>query len=100
MKHFKSTFRVESMELSLKTGDVGKMQSTEHKKEKEANRAMEIMMALHVLRHICSDIAKNGFFTIMADECTDVSNKERFVISIHWVDNILTAHNHRLTVHC
>ena len=44
-------------------------------------------MALHILRNICSDIVKNGFYTIMADECTDVSNKEQFVICIRWVDN-------------
>ena len=28
----------------------------------------------------------------MADECTDVSNKEQFVICIRWVDDSLTAH--------
>ena len=55
------------------------------------NEFLEIM-ALHILRQICSDIAKNGFFTIMADECTDVSNKEQFVICIRWVDNTLTSH--------
>ena len=44
-------------------------------------------MALHILRNICSDIVKNGFYTIMADECTDVSNEEQFVICICWVDN-------------
>ena len=55
------------------------------------NEFLEIM-ALHILRQICSDIAKNGFFTIMADECTDVSNKEQFVICIRWVDDSLTAH--------
>ena len=55
------------------------------------NEFLEIM-ALHILRQICSDIAKNGFFTIMADECIDVSNKEQFVICIRWVDNTLTSH--------
>ncbi|KAL5488582.1 hypothetical protein EMCRGX_G017549 [Ephydatia muelleri] len=55
------------------------------------NEFLEIM-ALHVLRQICSDIAKTAFFTIMADECTDVSNKEQFMICIRWVDNTLTAH--------
>ena len=50
------------------------------------NELLEIM-ALHILQQICSDIAKHGFFTIMADECTDVSNKEQFVICIRWVDN-------------
>ena len=42
-KHFNSDCHkeaVESIELPLKTGDVGEMLCTEHKKEKEANRAM------------------------------------------------------------
>ena len=42
-KHFNSVCHkeaVESIELPLKTGDVGEMLCTEHKKEKEANRAM------------------------------------------------------------
>ena len=32
------------------------------------------------------------FFTVMADECTDVANKEQFVVCIHWVDETLTDH--------
>ena len=28
----------------------------------------------------------------MADECTDIANKEQFVICIRWVDNTLTDH--------
>ena len=54
------------------------------------NEFLEIV-AWHIVRQICSDIAKNGFFTITADECTDVSNKEQFVFCICWVDNTLTA---------
>ena len=50
------------------------------------------MMALHILRQISSDIAKNGFFSIMADECTDVANNEQFVICLRWVDSTLTDH--------
>ena len=146
---------VESVGLPVKTGDVGEMLNTEHRKGKKANRTMlciiiesihflarqglalrgqkddtnsnfsqllllrgidcsafltwlnkksnkytsgEIqnefleIMTLHILREICSDIAKNGFFTIMADECTDVTNKEQFIICIRWVDDSLTAH--------
>ena len=50
------------------------------------NKFLQVM-ALHILRNICSNLIKNGFYTIMADECTDVSNKEQFVICIRWVDN-------------
>ena len=32
------------------------------------------------------------FFTIMADECTDIANKEQFVVCIRWVDETLTDH--------
>ena len=31
--------------------------------------------------------------TIMADECTDVSNKEQFVVCIRWVDNTTLIHH-------
>ena len=51
------------------------------------------VMALHIMRNICSDIVKNGFYTIMADECTDVSNKEQFVVCIRWVDNTTLIHH-------
>ena len=47
---------------------------------------------LHILRQISSDIAKTEFFSIIADECTDVTNNEQSVICIHWVDNTLTDH--------
>jgi len=55
------------------------------------NECLQIM-ALHILHQISSDIAKNNFFTIMADERTDVSNNEQFVICIRWVDDTLTDH--------
>ena len=55
------------------------------------NECLQVM-ALHILRQVSSDIAKNGFFSIMADECTDVANNEQFVICIRWVDNTLTDH--------
>ena len=38
------------------------------------------LMSLNILCKICSSNLKNGFYTIMADECTDVSNKEQFTI--------------------
>ena len=55
------------------------------------NECLQVM-ALHILCQISSDIAQNQFFSIMADECTDIANKEQFVICIHWVDNTLTDH--------
>ena len=45
-------------------------------------------MALHILREliISKCIASAGFFALMADECTDCSNREQFTINIRWVD--------------
>ena len=48
-------------------------------------------MALHILQQISSDIAQNGIFSIMADKCTDITNKEQFIY-IHWEDRMLTNH--------
>lgn len=56
------------------------------------NEFLEIM-ALHILslRQIRSGIAKNGFFTITAAECADVSNKETTISNLHTLGG-LTAH--------
>ena len=55
------------------------------------NECLEVM-ALHIVRQICKDVAINGFYTIMADECTNVSNKEQFTICLRWVDGNLVDH--------
>ena len=55
------------------------------------NECLQIM-ALSILRQISANIIRNGFFTIMADECTDIANKEQFVVCIRWVDETLTDH--------
>ena len=49
------------------------------------------IMANHVIRDIVSDIG-NGFFSIISDEYTDVSNKEQLTICIRWVDKHLNPH--------
>ena len=55
------------------------------------NEVLQIM-ALSILREISSSIRETDWFTIMADECTDVSNKEQFVICLRWVDVDLCDH--------
>ena len=50
------------------------------------------LMALHILREVSQNIAGSHCFSIMADECTDCSNKEQFTINIRWVDQALNAH--------
>ena len=55
------------------------------------NEILQIM-ALNILRDVSLSIVKNNFFTVMADECTDIANKEQFVVCIRWVDENLIDH--------
>ena len=43
-------------------------------------------MANHVIRDVVSEI-RVGFFSIICDEYTDISNKEQLTICIRWVDS-------------
>jgi len=45
------------------------------------------VMALSVLREIAQSIHESPFFSVMCDECVDVSNKERLAICIRWNSN-------------
>ena len=49
------------------------------------------IMANHVIRDLVSEI-RGGFFSIICDEYTDISNKEQLTICIRWVDKELQAH--------
>lgn len=49
-------------------------------------------MALHILRDVGCSIRRNRMYTVMADECTDVANKEQFTVCIRWVDEELADH--------
>ena len=53
------------------------------------NKILQIM-ALKVLHDIASDIAESRYYSIMADESTDVRNMEQLVICIRWMDNEMT----------
>ena len=50
------------------------------------------IMALKLLRGIASDIREADFFSIMADESSDVTNKEQLTLCIRWVDENLAIH--------
>ena len=51
------------------------------------------VMALTLLREISHNIHESSFFSVLCDECTDVSNKEQLVICIRWVsDKDLEVH--------
>ena len=60
-------------------------------------------IAMHILRSIVKNIKKSSYYSIMADEITDIINEEQFVICIPWVDNDLNGNKdfvglHELTV--
>ena len=48
-------------------------------------------MANYVIGDLVSEIC-GGFFPIICDEYTDISNKEQLTICIRWVDEQLKAH--------
>ena len=43
------------------------------------------IMANNVIRNLVADI-RGGFFALIADEYTDISNKEQLTICIRWID--------------
>ena len=49
-------------------------------------------IALCMLRKISENIQNATFFTIMADETADISNKEQLVVCIRWVDENFAVH--------
>ena len=56
-------------------------------------------MALSVLRDIAGNIHKGVFCNIMADEVTDSSNQEQFVLCLRWVDVDLNPHEEFIGLH-
>jgi len=46
---------------------------------------------LQVLLSISSDIQHAKYYSLMADEVTDSSNKEQFVVCLRWIDKDLQA---------
>ena len=55
------------------------------------NEKSEILQMMALLHGIASDIAESGYYSIMADESTDVSNIEQFIIYLRWVDKEMTV---------
>ena len=56
-------------------------------------------MAMHILRSIVKKIKKSSYYSIMADETTDVIRREQFVICIRSVDNDLSANKDFIGLH-
>ena len=57
------------------------------------------IMALKIIQKIAESLQGSDFFTIMADETTDASNKEQMVICIRWVDNNFEGHKEFIGMH-
>ena len=49
-------------------------------------------MLTMALREISQCIQSTGFYSLMADEVTDSSNREQVVVCIRWIDEDLKAH--------
>ena len=49
------------------------------------NECIQIM-ALHILCEMSKTVISAWLFSLMADECTDCSNRVQFTTNIHWVD--------------
>ena len=58
----------------------------------EVQNEMLQIMALSILRDISQNIRNSVFYSIMADETTDASNREQCVLVLRHVDNDLVAH--------
>ena len=49
-------------------------------------------MSLTILQEISKNIQNSVYYTVMADEVTNSSNKEQFVVCLRWVDHDLVTH--------
>ena len=82
--------------FKLRANDDANMHAWLKKQDKylsqEIQNEMINFIALRIVSNLAEDIRKNGFFSLMADECTDVSNKEQLAICLRHVDHNLVAH--------
>lgn len=62
------------------------------------NEMLQIM-GLKVLRDIADSLQKAKYFSIMADEVTDTSNREQVAICIRWVDSNFQPHEEFIGLH-
>ena len=63
----------------------------EKKRNNTQNKIIRLMTFI-ILRDIAKSINDSIFYSIMADEVTDCSNKEQFVIYFRWVNKGLDTH--------
>ncbi len=65
----------------------------------EAQNELLKTMAHQVLRKISNNLQGTNFLTVMADETTDISNREQVVICLRWVSETLDVHEEFVGLH-
>ncbi|CAG2184616.1 unnamed protein product [Mytilus edulis] len=50
------------------------------------------IMSDQVVRSLATEIRQSNFFAILADETTDISNRQQLVVCLRWIDDHLQAH--------
>ena len=69
----------------------GYIKSRKYTSPEIQNQILEIM-SLKILHNLASQIRKATFYSIMGDECTDISNKEQFALCFRSVDYDIYVH--------
>ena len=85
--------------LLLQAEDCPEMKTWLRKKEyisPEIVNEIIMMMGQSVLRQLLSEIKSSLWFSILADEATDISHHEQMSLSIRWVDDSYTIHEDTL----
>ena len=57
------------------------------------------VMALRILRQIRDSIRRASFYSLMANEVTDSSNREQIVVCLRWVDQHFEPHQEFVGLH-
>ena len=58
----------------------------------DSQNAIIKLMSHNILREVGDNIKKAKWFSILADECRDIANKEQLTICLRWVDDDLEPH--------
>ena len=74
------------------------MVSIQRKKDKytspEIQNEILSIMSDQIIRSLAAEIRHSHFFVLLADETTDVSNRQQLVVCIRRIDDGLQAHEH------
>ena len=88
-------------QLLLHAEDCPEMKTWLRKKEyisPEIVNEIIMMMGQSVLRQLLSEIKSSLWFSILADEATDISHHEQMSLSIRWEDDSYTIHEDTLSL--